>query len=183
VVLLAPQGRRFNQEVAEEYSQHKRLVLVCGRYEGFDQRVIDILHPDELSVGDYVLNGGEVAAMVVIDAVLRLVPDVLGDEASPLQDSFSGSQRLLEGAQYTRPREYRGHSVPEILLSGDHQQIARWRLEQGYLKTRHCRSDLLPGGRQPGPAGRSRPMSSSEPSGDSTNQPTTSQPPHAEEDR
>jgi tRNA (guanine37-N1)-methyltransferase len=183
VVLLAPQGRRFNQQVAEEYSQYQRLLLVCGRYEGFDQRVIDIVHPDELSVGDYVLNGGEVAAMMVIDAVLRLVPDVLGDETSPQQDSFSGSQRLLEGAQYTRPREYRGHSVPEVLLSGDHQQIARWRLEQGYLKTRQCRSDLLPGGRRTGPAGWSEPVNSPESSGNPSNQSTNLQPPHAEEAR
>lgn len=144
VVLLAPQGRRFNQRIAEEYAGKKRLLLLCGRYEGFDQRVIDILRPDELSVGDFVLNGGEVAAMVVIDAVLRLVPEVLGDEESNVQDSFSTDQRLLECAQYTRPRNYRGHQVPEVLLSGDHERIARWRQEQGYLKTRERRADLLP---------------------------------------
>ncbi|MGE0759423.1 MAG: tRNA (guanosine(37)-N1)-methyltransferase TrmD, partial [Pirellulaceae bacterium] len=100
--------------------------------------------PDELSVGDYILNGGEVAAMIVIDAVLRLIPEVLGDEESHQQDSFSGDQRWLECAQYTRPREYRGRKVPEVLLSGDHEQIARWRLEQGYLRTRQRRADLLP---------------------------------------
>lgn len=143
VVLLTPQGRKFNQAVAEELSQHRRLILVCGRYEGFDQRVIDILRPDELSIGDFVLNGGEVAAMVVLESVLRLIAGVLGDEESHSHDSFSGDQRLLEGAQYTRPREYRGHCVPEVLLSGDHETIARWRLEQSYQKTRERRADLI----------------------------------------
>jgi tRNA (guanine37-N1)-methyltransferase len=149
VVLLAPQGRKFSQTIAEEFAKKERLILLCGRYEGFDQRVIDILRPEELSVGDYVLNGGEVAAMVVVDAVLRLVPGALGDEESSVQDSFSSGQRLLECAQYTRPREYRGHVVPEVLLSGDHQEIARWRLEQGYLRTRARRADLLPGKEPP----------------------------------
>ena len=107
-------------------------MLLCGRYEGFDQRIVDILQPDEISIGDFVLNGGEVAAMVLIDAVIRLVPGVLGDEQSPVDDSFSSGNRLLECAQYTRPREYRGHAVPEILLSGDHEAIARWRKEQSY---------------------------------------------------
>ena len=148
IVLLTPQGRKFSQQVVEEYARQDRLILLCGRYEGFDQRVIDLLHPDELSVGDFVLNGGEVAAMVVIDAVLRLVPGVLGDEESNVQDSFSSGQRLLEGAQYTRPRDYRGHTVPEVLLSGDHEEIARWRLEQGYLRTSERRADLLPPSRQ-----------------------------------
>ena len=148
IVLLTPQGRKFSQQVVEEYARQDRLILLCGRYEGFDQRVIDLLHPDELSVGDFVLNGGEVAAMVVIDAVLRLVPGVLGDEESNVQDSFSSGQRLLEGAQYTRPRDYRGHTVPQVLLSGDHEEIARWRLEQGYLRTSERRADLLPPSRQ-----------------------------------
>jgi tRNA (guanine37-N1)-methyltransferase len=144
VILLTPQGRRFTQAVAEEFSREPRLLLVCGRYEGFDQRITDILQPEELSLGDFVLNGGEVAAMAVIDAVARLVPGVLGDEDSHAQDSFSGDQRLLECAHYTRPREYRGHQVPEVLLSGDHQEIARWRMEHSYWKTRERRADLLP---------------------------------------
>lgn len=151
VVLLAPQGRKFNQQIAEELAAKQRLLLLCGRYEGFDQRVIDILRPDEVSVGDFVLNGGEVAAMVIIDAVLRLVPEVLGDEQSSVQDSFSSGQRFLECAQYTRPRDYRGHRVPDVLLSGDHDEIARWRQEQGYLRTRERRSDLLPSRRVPPP--------------------------------
>jgi tRNA (guanine37-N1)-methyltransferase len=143
LVLLTPQGRKLSQPLIEELAEKRRLVLLCGRYEGFDQRVVDILQPDEVSVGDFVLNGGEVAAMVVIDAVIRLVPDVLGDEQSPVDDSFSQGNRLLEFAQYTRPREYRGHRVPEVLLSGNHEEIARWRREQSYLKTRQRRADLL----------------------------------------
>jgi tRNA (guanine37-N1)-methyltransferase len=119
------------------------LVLLCGRYEGFDQRVIDILQPDEISIGDYILNGGEVAAMVVIDAVIRLVPGVLGHAESNQDDSFSTGNRLLEFAQYTRPREYRGLAVPQILLSGNHEEIARWRREQSFEKTRQRRADLL----------------------------------------
>ena len=143
VVLLSPQGRRLNQPVVEELAAQRRLILLCGRYEGFDQRVIDILHPDEISVGDYVLNGGEVAAMVVIDAVARLVPGVLGHQDSNVDDSFSRGNRLLEFAQYTRPREYRGHRVPEVLLTGHHAEIAQWRREQSYEKTKNRRADLL----------------------------------------
>lgn len=143
VVMLTPQGRQLNQRVIEELAQEKRLLLLCGRYEGFDQRVTDILHPDEISIGDFVLNGGEVAAMVLIDAVIRLVPGVLGDESSAVDDSFSEGNRHLEFAQYTRPREYRGHAVPDVLLGGNHEEIARWRREQSYLKTRQRRSDLL----------------------------------------
>lgn len=135
LVLLTPQGKRLNQQVVEQLAAHERLLLLCGRYEGFDERVRIILEPEEISIGDFVLNGGEVAAMVVIDSVIRLVPGVLGDEQSSQQDSFSGQERLLEFAQYTRPREYRGHTVPEILLSGDHDKIARWRLEQSRLRT------------------------------------------------
>jgi tRNA (guanine37-N1)-methyltransferase len=118
-------------------------VLVCGRYEGFDQRVFDILQPEEISIGDYITSGGEVAAMVVIDAVSRLVPGVVGDSQSCRDDSFSAGNRLLEFPQYTRPREFRGHGVPPVLLSGNHQQIARWRREQSYLVTRRHRADLL----------------------------------------
>ena len=143
LILLTPQGRRLDQQVVEELSREKRIVLLCGRYEGFDQRVIDLLKPEEISVGDYVLNGGEVAAMCVVDAVIRLVPGVLGEEESSVTDSFSAGNRLLEHAQYTRPREYRGLSVPEVLLSGDHEEIARWRAEQGFLKTRERREDLI----------------------------------------
>ncbi|HVX11280.1 MAG TPA: tRNA (guanosine(37)-N1)-methyltransferase TrmD [Pirellulales bacterium] len=135
LVMLSPQGRRLDQAVVEELAAQPRLVLLCGRYEGFDERVKKVLQPDEISIGDFVLNGGEVAAMVVIDAVLRLVPGVLGDERSNKQDSFSGDDRLLEGAQYTRPREYRGHLVPEVLLSGNHAEIARWRRQQSLQRT------------------------------------------------
>jgi tRNA (guanine37-N1)-methyltransferase len=143
VILLSPQGRRLDQRLVEELATEQRLVLVCGRYEGFDQRVIDILQPEEVSIGDYVLNGGEVAAMVLIDAVIRLVPEVLGDEQSSQIDSFSTGNRWLESAQYTRPREYRGLSVPEILLSGNHEAIAAWRKEESLKKTRERRADLL----------------------------------------
>lgn len=136
LVMLSPQGRRLGQGLVEELAGKKRLLLLCGRYEGFDERVKQILEPDEISVGDFVLNGGEVAAMVVIDAVVRLVPGVLGDERSSGEDSFSGQERWLEFAQYTRPREYRGYRVPEVLLSGNHQEIARWRKEQRESRTR-----------------------------------------------
>lgn len=143
VVVLTPRGRRLDQKLVEELAAKKRLILLCGRYEGFDQRVFEILQPEEVSIGDYILNGGEVAAMVVIDAVIRLVPGVLGDERSSQEDSFSGTNRWLEFGQYTRPREYRGHQVPEVLLSGDHGAIARWRAEQSLAETRERRADLL----------------------------------------
>ncbi|MEQ8786671.1 MAG: tRNA (guanosine(37)-N1)-methyltransferase TrmD [Pirellulaceae bacterium] len=143
LVLLTPQGRRLDQRVVEELAEEQRILLLCGRYEGFDQRVIDILQPEEISIGDYILGGGETAAMVIIDAVARLVPGVLGDEQSNVDDSFSAGNRLLEGAQYTRPREYRGRSVPEVLLSGDHQRIAQWRREQSLLRTKQRRADLM----------------------------------------
>jgi tRNA (guanine37-N1)-methyltransferase len=136
LVMLAPAGRRLDQAVVEQLATLDRLVLVCGRYEGFDERVKAILAPDEISIGDYVLSGGEVAAMVIVDAVSRLVPGVLGHEESARQDSFSGSDRLVEGPQYTRPREYRGLAVPDVLLSGDHQKIAAWRHEQAVNATR-----------------------------------------------
>ena len=143
LVLLTPVGRRLEQSVVEELAKQNRLVLVCGRYEGFDQRIIDILKPDEISVGDFILNGGEVAAMVVIDAVLRLVPGVLGDEQSNKHDSFTGDQRRLEFAQYTRPRMYRGLEVPAVLTSGNHEEIARWREQDSLERTRQRRADLL----------------------------------------
>ena len=143
VILLTPQGKPLNQVVVEELSEVPRLILICGRYEGFDQRIIDILQPTELSIGDYILNGGEVAAMVLVDAVMRLIPGVLGDETSNVDDSFSSGNRLLEFPQYTRPRDYRGHGVPEVLLSGDHGAIADWRSIQKVDRTRQRRSDLL----------------------------------------
>ena len=143
IVLLTPQGRPLDQSIVEELACFPRLILLCGRYEGFDQRIVDILQPDEISIGDYVLNGGEAAAMVLIDAVIRLRPGVLGDERSNLDDSFSRGNRLLEYAQYTRPREYRGYKAPDVLLSGNHEEIARWRREQSLLKTRERRADLL----------------------------------------
>lgn len=143
-ILLTPQGRTLNQRVAEELSEHSRIMLLCGRYEGFDQRVSDILQPEEVSIGDFVLNGGEVAAMLMIDCLVRLIPGVLGDERSSQEDSFSQANRLLEFPQYTRPREYRGHEVPEVLLGGDHGKIAEWRTEQTLKRTKQRRSDLLP---------------------------------------
>jgi tRNA (guanine37-N1)-methyltransferase len=124
-------------------AKEPRLLLLCGRYEGFDERIFEILKPDEISIGDYILNGGEAAAMVVIDAVIRLIPGVLGDEESNLHDSFSSGNRLLEFAQYTRPREFRGLEVPEVLLSGDHEQIARWREQSSRERTQQRRPDLL----------------------------------------
>jgi tRNA (guanine37-N1)-methyltransferase len=128
LVMLSPQGRRLDQEYVGELANEPRLILLCGRYEGFDERIIEVLQPELLSVGDYILSGGEVAAMVLIDAVVRLYPGVLGDERSSIDESF-GPDGGLEYPQYTRPRIYRGLAVPEILLSGDHAAIARWRLE------------------------------------------------------
>ena len=143
VIMLTPQGKPLDQPLVEQLADQPRQILLCGRYEGFDQRVIDLLDPLEISIGDYILNGGEVAAMVVIDAVIRLLPGVLGDERSAIEDSFSSGNRLLEGPQYTRPRQYRGHDVPEVLLSGDHEEIAQWRKDQGEKKTRQQRADLI----------------------------------------
>ncbi len=142
-ILLTPQGKRFDQRMAEDLATSERIMLLCGRYEGFDQRVIDLVEPEEISVGDFVLNGGEVAAMTIIDGVVRLLPGVLGDENSSVDDSFSRGNRLLEFPQYTRPREYRGHDVPEVLLSGNHELIAKWRDEQSRLRTQQRRADLL----------------------------------------
>jgi tRNA (guanine37-N1)-methyltransferase len=129
LIVLSPQGPRLDQRRVSELALEPRLILVCGRYEGFDERIIEILKPEMLSVGDFILSGGEVAAMVVIDAVVRLIPGVLGDSQSAIEESF-GPDGGLEYPQYTRPRVYRGHTVPEILLSGDHEAIARWRLER-----------------------------------------------------
>ena len=143
LVMLTPQGRRLDQSAVEQLAGKSRLLLLCGRYEGFDERIREILTPDEISIGDFVLNGGEVAAMVIIDAVVRFVPGVLGDEQSLRQDSFAGEKPLLEFEQYTRPREYRGHKVPEILFSGDHSAIARWREQRRLIRTGQRRPDLL----------------------------------------
>ena len=151
VILFTPGGRRLDQPLVEELAQRERLVLVCGRYEGVDARVSETVGAEEISIGDYVLSGGEVAAMVVVDAVARLVPGVLGDEESARQDSFSGQDRLVEGPQYTRPREFRGLHVPEVLLSGDHRRIEAWRREQAVAATRR-RTTATP---TPGPARRS----------------------------
>ena len=141
IILLTPQGRLFSQQIALELSKHSHLILICGHYEGVDERVREHLATDEISIGDYVLSGGELAAMVVVDAVVRLLPGVLGSEKSPLDDSHTTG--LLEYPQYTRPVEYRGWAVPEVLLSGNHAQIAKWRREQAILRTLKRRPDLL----------------------------------------
>jgi tRNA (guanine37-N1)-methyltransferase len=141
LLLLTPQGRRFDQGMAGELAESGRLILLCGRYEGFDERIRAGLPAEEMSVGDYVLSGGEVAAMVVVDSVVRLVPGVLGDRESAQADSFADG--LLEHPQYTRPPEFRGMKVPEVLLSGDHQAIAQWRRQEARNRTQSRRSDLL----------------------------------------
>jgi len=143
LVMLTPQGRRLDQVAVEQLASHRRILLLCGRYEGFDERIRLVLQPDEISIGDYVLNGGEVAAMVMIDALIRLVPGVLGDEDSSAGDSFSGEERLLEYPQYTRPRVFRGREVPEVLLNGNHEEIAHWRKQSGRQRTLERRADLL----------------------------------------
>jgi len=143
LIMLTPQGRRLDQPAVERLAEQKRIILLCGRYEGFDERIRLILEPEEISIGDYVLNGGEVAAMVIIDAVSRLLPGVLGDEESSRCDSFSGGRRWLDCAQYTRPREYRGHQTPPVLLGGNHEEIARWREENSRRRTQQRRRDLL----------------------------------------
>jgi tRNA (guanine37-N1)-methyltransferase len=141
VILLNPQGRLFSQKIAEEFSKYRRMIIICGRYEGVDERVSEHLATDEISIGDYVLTGGEPAAMVVIDAVVRLLPGVLGSELSPLEDSHVAG--LLEYPQYTRPDSYRGWPVPEVLLSGNHALIAAWRREQSIRRTVERRPELL----------------------------------------
>ena len=143
VVMTTPQGTRLNQKLVEDLAVQQRFLLLCGRYEGFDQRVIDVLNPLEISIGDYILNGGEVASMVMVDTLVRMVPGVLGHEESSIQDSFSRGNRMLEYPQYTRPRDYRGLPVPEILLSGNHPEIEKWRAAQSLLRTQQRRADLL----------------------------------------
>jgi tRNA (guanine37-N1)-methyltransferase len=141
IIVLSPQGVQFSQRIAEELAREDHLILLCGRYEGFDDRIPQGLHALELSIGDYVLTGGEVPALVVLDAVVRLVPGVLGDAASAETDSFATG--LLEYPQYTRPPTYRGMAVPPTLLSGDHKAIARWRRKEAIRRTRQRRPDLL----------------------------------------
>jgi tRNA (guanine37-N1)-methyltransferase len=141
VILLSPAGRTFNQAIARELTLREDLLLICGHYEGFDERVREHLADDELSIGDYVLTNGALPAMVIVDAVVRLLPGVLGDEQSAQEESFSHG--LLEYPQYTRPADFRGLKVPEVLLSGNHAQIARWRSEQARQRTNERRPDLL----------------------------------------
>lgn len=141
VILLTPQGRLFCQKTAEELSEYDHLILICGRYEGVDERVRENLVTDEISIGDYVLSGGELPAMVVTDAVVRLIPGVVGSEESVHNDSHSSG--LLEYPQYTRPEVYRGWTVPEVLLSGNHAEIARWQRQQAILRTLKRRPELI----------------------------------------
>jgi tRNA (guanine37-N1)-methyltransferase len=159
VILLSAQGERFTQDIASELSKLERIVLVCGRYEGVDERVADFLADRELSIGDYVLSGGELGAAVIIEAVTRLLPGAVGNEASTRQESFTahatsepgaadstcGSGGLLDYPHYTRPADFRGMTVPEVLLNGDHQEIRRWRRQQALEKTLRNRPDLLEG--------------------------------------
>jgi tRNA (guanine37-N1)-methyltransferase len=139
-VLLTPQGQRFNQAMAEDFAKRERLLLIAGRYEGFDDRIVEGLEPIEVSIGDYVLSGGELAAMVIIDAVVRLLPGALGAEDGAADETFADG--LIEHPQYTRPREFRGMPVPDVLLSGNHAAIAKWRLEQRKMRTKIRRPDL-----------------------------------------
>jgi tRNA (guanine37-N1)-methyltransferase len=141
VILLTPQGRVFTQRVAEAYSHYERVALLCGRYEGVDERIREHLVTDEISVGDYVLTGGELPALILIDAIARLLPDVLGDPTGAEDDSHS--MGLLEYPHYTRPPEFRGWKVPDVLISGDHAKIDKWRREQALLRTFSKRPDML----------------------------------------
>src|SRR5438309_544369 len=141
VILMSPAGQRLNQKVATQLSKESHLIIVCGHYEGVDHRVVEHLIDEEISIGDYVLTNGAIAAVVLVDAMVRLIPGVLGDEQSAHDDSFR--EGLLEGPQYTRPAEFRGWKVPEILLSGNHGEIAKWREEQARKRTRENRPDLL----------------------------------------
>ncbi len=141
VILLSPSGRTFDQDIARDLARLEHMVLISGHYEGFDERVREKLADDELSIGDYVLTNGALPAMVIVDAVTRLIPGVLGDADSAEDESFS--RGLLEYPQYTRPAEFRGMKVPDVLLSGNHEEIARWRGEQAHLRTEKRRPDLL----------------------------------------
>jgi tRNA (guanine37-N1)-methyltransferase len=141
VILMSPAGRRLNQAIANQLSGESHLIIVCGHYEGIDHRVVEHLIDNEISIGDYVLTNGAIAAVILVDAVVRLLPGVLGDEQSALDDSFS--EALLEAPHYTRPAEFRGWKIPEVLLSGNHAAIAKWRAEQAKKRTRENRPDLL----------------------------------------
>ena len=141
VILMCPQGRPFTQDIAQELSEAKHIVFICGHYEGYDERIREHLVTDEISMGDYVLTGGELPAMTMTDAIVRLIPGVLGNEQSHQDDSFSDG--LLEFPQYTRPREYNGMKVPDVLLSGNHAHIDQWRHEQKLIRTFNKRPDLL----------------------------------------
>jgi len=141
IILLTPQGRVFNQSIAKELSQHPRIVLLCGRYEGIDERIREHLVTDEISIGDYVLTGGELPALILIDAIARLLPDVLGDPTGAEDDSHA--MGLLEYPHYTRPPEFRGWKIPEVLLTGAHAKIDKWRREQALLRTLKKRPDML----------------------------------------
>jgi len=143
VVLMSPQGRRLNQSLVQALATRAHLLIICGHYEGVDERVREALVDEEISIGDYVLTNGALAAAVLVDAVARLVPGVLGDAQSAPDDSFATG--LLEGPQYTRPPEFQGHRVPEVLLSGHHEEIAKWRKEQAHQRTKERRPDLLEG--------------------------------------
>jgi tRNA (guanine37-N1)-methyltransferase len=141
IILLTPQGRVFNQNIAQELSRHSRILLLCGRYEGIDERIREHLVTDEISIGDYVLTGGELPALILIDAIARLLPDVLGDPTGAQDDSHA--MGLLEYPHYTRPPEFRGWKAPDVLLSGDHAKIEKWRREQALLRTFNKRPDML----------------------------------------
>ena len=142
VIFMSPQGQRFDQRAAQRLSAEPHLIFLCGHYEGVDQRVVEALVDEELSIGDYVLTNGAIAAAVVVDAIVRLLPGVLGDEQSAVQESF-GESGLLDHPHYTRPAEFRGMKVPDILMSGDHAKVAKWRQEQALDRTRANRPDLL----------------------------------------
>ncbi len=141
IILLSPKGEKLNQRVVKRLAKYKHLILIAGHYEGVDERVVEDLIDEEISIGDYVLTGGELPAMVLIDAITRLLPGVLGNSRSPMEDSFS--QNLLEYPQYTRPAQFRGMKVPDVLMSGDHERIAKWRYIQALKITRKKRPDLL----------------------------------------
>jgi tRNA (guanine37-N1)-methyltransferase len=141
VILLCPQGQTYNQKKAEELAKEDHLMFICGHYEGYDERIREHIVTDEISIGDFVLTGGELAAMVVIDSIVRLVPGVLGNEDSPILDSFSSG--LLEHPHYTRPANFRGMKVPDVLLSGNHKEIDEWRQKESLKRTKNRRPDLL----------------------------------------
>jgi tRNA (guanine37-N1)-methyltransferase len=142
VILMSPAGRRFDQEMARQLSQESHLIVLCGHYEGVDHRVIEHVVDLEISIGDYVLTNGAIAAVVLVDAIVRLLPSALGHERSAVDDSFSSESSTLEAPQYTRPAEFRGWKVPDVLLSGNHVEIAKWRSEQAIKRTRQNRPDL-----------------------------------------